>query len=228
MNRPIGTAISMAISEVTTVPYIGAMAPNCSVTGFQTSSYRKLTPNLCSAGHDPQTSEKMIPPRMTRTVTAAARVRWRNATSPRRRRCRTLARSTSSAAEMPEPCNATSTTGRLPVGCIRLSLGFSPLGRATQATSGPQHKPSLAGGGQGKGAIVAPFPLTLRSVGHREHGLAVRVLDLVAPVFLDVLDDICRHRDVVEALRPSCRPSCRPRRRTSAPRRVAAASTGFL
>ena len=38
MNRPTGTAISIAISEVTTVPYIGAIAPNFSVTGFETSS----------------------------------------------------------------------------------------------------------------------------------------------------------------------------------------------
>ena len=38
MNRAIpkltGTPITMAMSEVTRVPYIGAAAPNTSVTGF--------------------------------------------------------------------------------------------------------------------------------------------------------------------------------------------------
>ncbi len=33
-----GTAITIAITEVTSVPYTGARAPNLSVTGFQTSS----------------------------------------------------------------------------------------------------------------------------------------------------------------------------------------------
>ena len=41
----------------------------------------------------------------------------------------------------PVPCNATSTTGRLPVDCIRLSLRISLFRRATQAASRPQHKP---------------------------------------------------------------------------------------
>ena len=33
---PSGTAIAIAMAEVTTVPYIGASAPNFLVTGFQT------------------------------------------------------------------------------------------------------------------------------------------------------------------------------------------------
>ena len=35
MPRPIGTAISMAMVAVTSVPKIGDRAPKCSVTGFQ-------------------------------------------------------------------------------------------------------------------------------------------------------------------------------------------------
>ena len=38
MPMPIGTAIAIAIADVTIVPNIGAPAPNFSVTGFQPQS----------------------------------------------------------------------------------------------------------------------------------------------------------------------------------------------
>jgi len=51
--RPTGTAISIAMKDVTKVPKIGASAPNRSVTGFQDSSNRKPKPNVLSAGAAP-------------------------------------------------------------------------------------------------------------------------------------------------------------------------------
>ena len=44
MPRPTGTAIAMAMTEVTTVPKIGASAPNFSVTGFQIWVVKKPRP----------------------------------------------------------------------------------------------------------------------------------------------------------------------------------------
>src|ERR1043166_8008587 len=75
ISSPTGTAISMAINEMSTVPYIGASAPNFSVTGFHASLMRKLNPNVLSASHEPSTSETMMPPRMMSTAMAAPRVR---------------------------------------------------------------------------------------------------------------------------------------------------------
>ncbi len=72
--RPTGTAITMAMIDVTSVPYIAAAAPKFSVTGFQAWDVRKLKPYACIAGQEPWTSETMTPPRMISTTTAAARV----------------------------------------------------------------------------------------------------------------------------------------------------------
>ena len=44
MPMPTGTAIAMAMIEVTSVPKIAAPAPNFSVTGFQTSVVKKPKP----------------------------------------------------------------------------------------------------------------------------------------------------------------------------------------
>src|SRR5450755_4504688 len=144
----------------------------------------------------------MIPPRMTRTVTAAARVRWRNAASPNRKRPRTLARSTCSATEMVPPCNTTSTTGRLPAGCIRLSLSLkrvqgsyssgplAALQATLRAAVDKERAPNLVIGS-------APFPVVLGS----EHGLAGRVLDLNLPVLLNIRGHIGRHRHIIELRR---------------------------
>src|SRR5262249_24879830 len=156
-------------------------------------------PNARRAGNEPQISEMMIPRRIARTVAAAARVRCRKATSPNRRRCRTFARSSWAAFEIPVPCNATSATDRLPVDCIGLSLAISPLWRATQAASWPQHKPPVCRHRtQRKGACSGALSIAFRSIGHREEGLATRVLDLARPGLLDILHDVGRHRNVIE------------------------------
>ena len=69
---------------------------------------------------------------------------------------------------------------------------------------------------------------TAASVLHREDRLAVGVLDLGGPRLLTIVDDVLAASARSPALRPSCRRSCRPRRRTSALRRLAAASCGCL
>ena len=49
----IGTAISIAIKDVTKVPTIGTNAPNSSVTGFHRSEKMKSKPNLSMEGREP-------------------------------------------------------------------------------------------------------------------------------------------------------------------------------
>src|SRR4029453_15302222 len=138
----------------------------------------------------------MMPPRMARTVMAAPRVRWRNAASFNRKRCRTLARSTRLTVERPVPCNATSTTGCLP-DCIRFSLAFAAM-ESSQAVSSSRHKASLCLLRKEKRALVGT--LSIGSIGHRENRLAARVLDLVSPELLDVLDDGFGDRKKVQLL----------------------------
>src|SRR5262245_52182306 len=70
-------------------------------------------------------SDTMTPPRMTSTPIAAARVRIRKMASPSRSRSSALARDIRSSPTATSPCNATSTTARLPAGSIGLSLGSS-------------------------------------------------------------------------------------------------------
>src|SRR4030095_10203809 len=139
----------------------------------------------------------MMPPRMTRTVMAAPRVRWRNAASFNRKRCRTLARSTRLTVERPVPCNATSTTGCLP-DCIRFSLAFAAM-ESSQAVSSSRHKPSLCRSQIEKRALVGA--LSIGSIGHRENRLSPPGLDLVSPELLDLLDAGFGHRNIVQPLR---------------------------
>ena len=49
----IGTAISIAINDVTKVPTIGTNAPNSSVTGFHKSEKMKSKPNFSMEGREP-------------------------------------------------------------------------------------------------------------------------------------------------------------------------------
>jgi hypothetical protein len=74
MPKPIGTPNNMAMIDVMIVPAIGAAAPNCSVTGFQTSRVRKLKPNSANAGAAPMTSDRIMPPSKTSTATDMASV----------------------------------------------------------------------------------------------------------------------------------------------------------
>jgi len=69
-------AISMAMKEVTSVPYIGPSAPSTggSACGAQRWVHRKAKPYSRIAGHAPTISEMMIPPRMTSTDIALRRV----------------------------------------------------------------------------------------------------------------------------------------------------------
>src|SRR5262249_45229009 len=84
---------------------------------------KKFSPKARKAGADPWIKEKMTPPRMSKTMTAAARVICRKNASPPRKRDRTFDRSTDSGCAMPLG-NAKSTTGGLPTDFIRqLSRG---------------------------------------------------------------------------------------------------------
>src|SRR5581483_3102867 len=120
--------------------------------------------------------------------------------SVRRRRWRTRARSTACETDIEPPCNATSTTGRLLAGGMRLSL-WRRSGEPTQAAALPHYKPPFRARWTRKGRHCGALSVfVIRSVRHREDRLAARVLDLRHPILLDVLDDIRRHRDVVEGL----------------------------
>src|SRR6516225_306103 len=85
MPKLTGIASNSARNEVTSVPYIGASAPNWSVTGFHTSRVRKLNPKWANAGQAPTKSEMATPPSSASTSSAAAKVAPRKARS--RRRC---------------------------------------------------------------------------------------------------------------------------------------------
>src|SRR5215469_11558403 len=85
MPKLTGIASSSARNEVTSVPYIAASAPNCSVTGFHTSRVRKASLKWANAGQAPTRSEMATPPSSASTSSAAANVAPRNARS--RKRC---------------------------------------------------------------------------------------------------------------------------------------------
>ena len=68
-----GTAISMAIAEVTSVPTIGISAPNRSVTGFHSLLARKPRPKRWKAGHAP--TARIVRIAVTRASTDAAKTR---------------------------------------------------------------------------------------------------------------------------------------------------------
>ena len=101
------------------------MAPNRSVTGFHRSSTKKPNPKVRNAGSDPAMSATMMPPRMTSTAIAAARVAIRNKASPSRRRSSALDREKSGDPATAPPGNAISVTDRLPTGVMRLPLASS-------------------------------------------------------------------------------------------------------
>ena len=74
MPKLNGIASSSARNEVTSVPYTGASAPNCSVTGFQISRVRKLSLKCANAGHAPMSSAHATPPSSSSTSNAALSV----------------------------------------------------------------------------------------------------------------------------------------------------------
>ena len=69
-------AISIAMKEVTRVPYIGPTAPSTggSADGAQRCVVRKAKPYSFIAGQAPTISDRMMPPRMSSTEIAEARV----------------------------------------------------------------------------------------------------------------------------------------------------------
>ncbi len=73
---PTGIAISIAMKEVTSVPYIGPRAPSTggSAEGAQRCVHRNAKPYSCIAGQAPMISETMMPPRISSTEIAASRV----------------------------------------------------------------------------------------------------------------------------------------------------------
>jgi hypothetical protein len=74
--KPTGMAISIAMNEVTSVPYIGPSAPSTggSADGAQRDVHRNARPYCWIAGQAPTIREMMMPPRINRTETAQARV----------------------------------------------------------------------------------------------------------------------------------------------------------
>ena len=60
MPKEIGTATTIAIIDVTSVPTIGISAPNCSLTGSQTGLTMNAGPNALIAGQLPMKSDTRI------------------------------------------------------------------------------------------------------------------------------------------------------------------------
>src|SRR2546421_2415030 len=81
MPKPPGTAISIAIAEVTSVPTIGTSAPKLSCTGSQSACQRNDGPYFCRLAELPRTSETRIAARMLNTSSAKKRVSHSNAVS---------------------------------------------------------------------------------------------------------------------------------------------------
>ena len=69
-----GTPTTSAISDVITVPYSGARAPNCPVTGFHSLLARNLSPKVFSAGQAPVSSVTSMPRTDSSTRAANTRV----------------------------------------------------------------------------------------------------------------------------------------------------------
>src|SRR5262249_24429449 len=108
----------------------------------------------------------------------------RNATSLNRRRCRTFARSTWAAVEIPAPCNATSATDRLPVDCIGLSWPFRRYGELLKPPPGPSTSRLSAGTGRSERAPVrAPFQLPSDQLVTAKRGLPLVSLISLDQVF---------------------------------------------
>ncbi|MGY4457154.1 hypothetical protein ACVWYI_001114 [Bradyrhizobium sp. LB13.1] len=76
MPRPTGMAISIAMKEVTSVPYIGPSAPSTggSADGAQRCVHRKERPYSFIAGKAPTISDRIMPPRIRSTEIAESRV----------------------------------------------------------------------------------------------------------------------------------------------------------
>ena len=81
---PKGTAISNAMREETSVPYMNGNAPNCSATGSHVDVTRKWKPNFLIATDDPIQSCQPIRIISTTTAIAMASVSHSNALSPKR------------------------------------------------------------------------------------------------------------------------------------------------
>src|SRR5919199_2751882 len=80
---PMGVATMSAMSDVTTVPYAEAAAPNCSVTGFQLLSVRKPRPKRWSAGRASTSKSTTIPTSTSGTAAASALTAPSKTRSPR-------------------------------------------------------------------------------------------------------------------------------------------------
>src|SRR6266702_6149571 len=78
MPKLIGMAMTIARSEVTSVPYTGARAPYWSVTGFQISRVRKASLKWEKAGQEPLSNVSATPPSKLSTSNAAISVAPRN------------------------------------------------------------------------------------------------------------------------------------------------------
>ena len=76
MPMPTGMAIAMAMTDVISVPQIGPSAPKTggSADGAQRCVHRKERPYSRIAGQAPTIRETMMPPRMSKTEIAQARV----------------------------------------------------------------------------------------------------------------------------------------------------------
>src|SRR5450432_1289094 len=172
MPKLTGTPTSNAITDVTTVPYRGASAPNWLVTGFHSLLPRNLKPKVRSAGQAPVTSTNSIP--ITDASTSAAKS-W---VSPRK------ARSPSELSPVPFGTAPPSEPG----GGGTVEVGPSPSSRKIAASCAA--------------CCEAATSFLLRSLvlGRPDLGSGGGVLQVLLPALLDQLNDRGGHRHEAQLL----------------------------
>src|SRR6266853_728984 len=181
-----GIASSSASTELTSVPYTGASAPNCSVTGFQTSRVRKLSLKCANAGQAPARSDTATPPSSASTRVAAMKVALRKTRS--RSRCPAACRGSIKATVFIADGNLSR--------CVpRNRNRRPPVARGGRRSSSTPTASAPSGGR----AHEARPTRTLHPLGVRGRARqARRTLDLRLPGGTDLLDQALRQRDVVQ------------------------------
>src|SRR5882762_5859992 len=180
-----GIASSSASTELTSVPYTGASAPNCSVTGFQTSRVRKLSLKWANAGQAPARSDTATPPSSASTRVAAMNVALRKTRS--RSRCPAACRGSMAATVFIADGNLSR--------CVpRNRTRRPPVARGGRRSSSTPTASAPSGGRAEARPARTLHPLGVRGRARQ----ARRTLDLRLPGSTDLLDQALRQRDVVQ------------------------------